>query len=966
MEFTRPAWLLLAIPAAYYTWRFAVGSLADLTPLRAKLAIGLRLAIIGLPILALAGARVVKNVNQDCTVFVLDVSDSITSSKRQQALEYVNKALKTASIDQKSGLVVFGGEALIELAPSNVRRVSKLHSLPSTNETDISQALGVAMALFPENCRKKIVLLSDGNETTGKSIEQAILAASQGISIDVVPIAPDLPRECLLDRIICPSNVKIGEPFDLKIVAVAKQATSARLKLLRNGEPVAQKVFSLAKGKNLLAIQQSISKPGNYEYKAILEPAEDTRPENNVALAYTMVKGKPRVLYIEGQPAQGNYLTKALSTSDIDVELKPASALPNTLADLRAYDALILSDVPAWHLEPEQMALIESGVKDLGIGFTMIGGDYGFGAGGYYDTPVEKCLPVEMSLRNKKVLPSLAVVIIMDKSGSMADLENGRSKIELANDAAASVVSLLKPQDRIGIVVCHNFPVIAVPLQSAENKGPIYSQISTIRAEGGGIYADPSLKMAYGMLKNAPVRQKHIIMLADGNDVDDADQTTLSTVRAIKSSGITISTVAIGDGKDVPFLKAAAAIGRGHFYLAQRAQDLKAIFTSDVMTVSGSAYVEEPFVPRIDTASREFSGIDPRTVPPLLGYVATSPKPAARVAAVSHKNDPILASWQYGLGRSVAFTSDCKARWAARWVSWPGYAKIWTQTIRSTLGKSWTGLYQTVIDVEGGTGRVTIDAVDENGNFINLLKFRGYVVGPSLRSRPIVIEQTAPGRYEGRFEAREIGNYVVSISPISQNGKKVQTGIETHVMSIAYPPEYKDIEPNRALLHRISAETSGKFNPPPNEVLHEGFRPSRSYSDLWHALTLVAILLLPLDIAVRRLSIGTAEIRLLTSSAAEFMDKGRKIFRHQKLPEQSVETVEALLQVKARHRTRPKPTVEIDTSQPSTNVEPLTDQQTQAENQVETKVSQVAETEEDVTSRLLEVKRRSRGSQPGG
>ncbi|MDH7602066.1 MAG: VWA domain-containing protein, partial [Armatimonadota bacterium] len=698
MKFARPEWLVLLIPTAYCTWQFARRSLADLTPARARVAVCIRSVILLMLIMAIAGAGTVRNVDQSCVIFALDVSDSVPKLQQERALKYVNEALRTAARNQKAGIIVFGQEALVELAPCETKKVSKIYSVPTTGQTDISQALGLATALFPENCRKKIVLLSDGNETIGNSIEQAFLAGSQNICIDTIQVSSGLRHECLLEKMLCPSNVKIGEPFDIKILAAAKTPTTAQLKLLRNGTPVEERIISLAKGKSLFVLEQSINKPGSYEFKAILEPAEDTRPENNVALAYTMVKGKPKVLYIDSRPPQGFYLANALGQSNIEVDLKPPSALPSSLADLRAYDAVVLSDVPAWHLTPEQMAVIKSGVKDLGIGFAMVGGEYGFGAGGYYDTPIEECLPVEMSIRKKKVLPSLAVVIVMDKSGSMAEPEGDRTKIELANDAAASVVSLLQPIDQVGVVVCHSYPVVAVPLVPASNKGAIYREISTIRAEGGGIYANPSLQIAYAMLKDAPVRQKHVILLADGNDVDDAGPETLATVQTMRSAKITVSAVAFGEGKDVPFLKAAAAIGGGYFYLAHYARDLKAIFTRDVMTVSRSLYVEEPFVPRIDTSSLEFAGIDPRTIPPLLGYVVTSSKPTARIAAVSHKNDPIFAAWQYGLGKSIAFTSDCKARWAARWLSWPGYKKMWSQTIRSILRKSSSSTYQTLVD----------------------------------------------------------------------------------------------------------------------------------------------------------------------------------------------------------------------------------------------------------------------------
>jgi len=867
IQFTKPLILLLLLPVVYYTWRLTRGSLSDMSRFRSKLSLGLRLAILVMLVFALAGARMVKDVSQRCVVFVMDVSDSVPKDRQEAARAYINQALKSMKSEERAGVVVFGGDASVELAPCSVAKVDKIYSVPSTSHTDISQALGLALASFPEQFQKKIVLLSDGNETLGKAAEQAMLAGSNDVSIDVVPVSCSLPREALLDKMICPSNVKIGEPFDLKVIAVAKNPALARIRILRNNAPAGQKVVDLAKGKSVFTFSQSIPKAGNYEYRAILETDQDTRPENNSALAYTMVRGKPKVLYVEGQPGQGKYLQRALAASDIEVDLRNRSGVPTSLAQLRGYDMVVFSDLPAWNLSPDQMMMIKTGVRDLGLGFTMIGGENSFGAGGYYDTPIEEALPVEMSVRKKKILPSLSVVIIMDKSGSMSMPEDGRTKIELANDAAAAVVKLLQPIDQIGIIVCHSFPVAAVDLKPASNKGPIYGEISTIRAEGGGIVVLPSMKMAYEMISAAPTRQKHIIIMADGSDVDDAGQEGINIATAMASKKITVTTVAFGDGKDVPFLKATAAAGKGYCYLAKHARDLKAIFTKDVMTVSKSLVVEEPFTPRMDRSAPELSDIG--ATPPLLGYVCTGAKPAARVSAISHRKDPILATWQYGLGRSAAFTSDCKARWSSRWLAWAQYNKFWSQVVRSTMRKGTPTDFQTTVDISGGAGHVTIDAVDDKGNFLNLLKFNGSVVGPDNNAHPVTIDQTGPGRYEASFDAREVGNYLVNVA------RKGEGAPDVNVVNIPYPPEYKDIAPNTSLLRRLAEETHGKYAPPAREVFKRDFRSSKAYIDLWQLLALLSILLLPVDIAVRRVSMSPEQIVELYVKAREALRRSR-------------------------------------------------------------------------------------------
>ena len=963
MQFTKPYYLLLLVPLIVYAYYLSKHSLADMSRFRSRLALGLRIGIISMLVLALAGARIVRNASQQCVVFALDASDSISKTKQQAALAYINDSLKTMKSDQKAALVVFGGDASVELAPSQIGRIERIYSKPDSSNTDISQALGLAFATFPENCAKKIVLLSDGNETIGHALEQASLAGSNGISVDTIPLSSELPKEVLLDKMSCPTVVKIGEPFDLKITAVAKQPSVGTVRILKNGAPAGVRTIDLPAGKSVVTFRQSIDKPGGYEFKAILETSDDTRPQNNVALANTKVIGKPRVLYVEGKPGQAQYLSKALASSDIAVDMRDRSGLPTTMAQLQAYDMLVLSDVPAVGMAPEQMTMIRSAVKDLGIGFTMIGGEDSFGAGGYFDTPIEQALPVDMSVRKNKVLPTLSGVLVLDKSGSMSAPEDGRTKIELADDAAASVVKLLQPIDKVGVIVCHDYPVTAVPLRLASNKGPIYSEISTIRAEGGGIYAVPSMRMAYDMIAGAGTRQKHVILMADGDDVDDAGQDLINIAHAMADRKITVTTVAFGEGKDVNCLRTVAAAGKGYFYVAKYARDLKAIFTKDVMLVSKSLIVEEPFIPQMDSSSPELAGIDVGSVPPLLGYVSTSAKPAARVLAISNRKDPILASWQYGLGKSVAFTSDCKARWGARWLGWPDYTKFWSQVVRSTMRKSGPRDFQTTVEVENGVAHVVVDAIDDKGNFLNFLKFSGAVVEPNMNSHSVSIEQTGPGRYEGSFDARQVGSYVVNVLNKAKGADNAQ---DVNVISIPYPPEYKDLAPNTALLKRIAEETHGAYDPGATSLFRGKFRQSRTYTDIWRLLALLSMLLLPVDVAVRRLSV-TPEQAIELYRAVLGQITARLPRRRLRVKQERSEAMSALLRSKkeAVKQTKPDdaPTKPISTpptpksvpSEPKPKVQASAAKPTAASGKSDEQAAGA-----DLASRLLEAKRRAR------
>ena len=946
LQFTKPVYLILIIPLIYFMYRMTKHSLADMSVFRAKASVILRSVLLLMLIFALADVRMVRNVSQQCVVFALDVSDSIPKSKRDSAVDYINRAIKNLKSDQKAAVVVFGENASVELSPGSYRKIGQIHSTPSTSNTDISQSIGLAMAVFPEQSSRKIVLLSDGNETRGKALEQALLASSNNVSVDTVPLTNELPHDIYLDKMVSPATAKIGEPFDLRIIASAKEPSKSDIRLFRNGAAFGVKHVELAKGKNILTFQQSIDKPGSYEYKAIMDDAIDTRPENNIAMSYTIVKGKPKVLYVEGIPGQSKYLTGAISNNSIQVDVRDKSGIPRSMTDMQEYDMMILSDIPAWNMMPEQMLMVKSAVKDLGIGFTMIGGENSFGAGGYFDTPVEETLPVDMSLKKTKVLPSLSVIIVMDKSGSMSMIQDGVEKIQLANDAAASVVKLLQPIDKVGIIVCHSSPSSPVPLRPATDKDPIYSEISTIRAEGGGISVFPSIEMAYNMIKGSGTRQKHIILLADGDDCDDQEG-VIPLAKKMASERITLTTVAIGGGKDVPFLKNSAVTGRGSFYLTTQARDLKAIFTKDVLSVSKALIIEEPFIPVMDFTSQELSGINPDSVPPLLGYVATSAKPAATILAKSNKKDPILAVWQYGLGKSAAFTSDCKARWGSRWVSWPEYGRFWSQILRSTMRRGTSDNFQTVVDIDGGTGHVTVDAVGVNGEFINMLNLKGSVVSPDMKGRTLHMEQTGPGRYEADFDAHDTGTYLVSVGRAGKDGSSANVS----AVSIPYPQEYRNSDTNVNLLKRIARETSGVYNPSPADVLRRNFKKSRAYTELWRLLLIIAVFILPFDIAVRRIALEPRQLAELLSSIMNRLAAYRSRSMGRAVEVDSAVT-ESLLKVK--HRI-PKADSNLDL------IEKLRkpDDSVSANAVVDSvKESASSETEEQHMSKLLEAKRR--------
>ncbi len=690
----------------------------------------------------------------------------------------------------------------------------------------------------------------------------------------------------------------------------------------------------------------SLPEEGFHEIEVLLESAEEAYSENNRGAAFVRIKGEPRVLVLDPDPDDAAALADALDLQDIVVDVGGRTALPTNAADLERYDAVFLSNYPAYSMDLHQMRMLQDGTRDLGIGLGMIGGEFSFGAGGYYQTPVEEALPVDMDVKKDRAFPASAVLMVMDTSGSMGVIEDGREKIELAAEAACAVVDLLQPYDSVGLIASDPRPTSVCSLRRIENKRSVKRDIRSVRAGGGGIACYPSLSAAYEVLADDSSSIRHIILLADGSDCDEqADCVPL--VGEMAKQRITVTAVAFGDGPHVPFLKDVAAAGGGQFYLTQFARDLKKIFTREALTMAKSALVEEPFQPRVADSTAVIQGVDWAAVPPLLGYVATSPKALARVPLVSHKDDPVFAQWQYGLGKSVAFTSDAKPRWAAHWLAWNGFTQFWGQAVRWSLRQLSSGVLYPQIRVAGDEAVVTVDAVAEDGSLLNGLTVRANVNLPDGGRRELVLEQTAPGRYEAAFAAGDSGSYVVGLSAQGADGSEAR---QTVGFAVAYPPDFADMRTEEAFLRSIAEQTGGRVLDDPEEVFVPPTARPRVPIDIWRSLLWLAACLLPLDVAVRRLVVRRED---LEAFAQPVLNAARRLREQQPPDRRAGETMGRLLARRDAARGRSaqeerKPSVTPPRPPAAPRVQPPAGPH------------KPKQTTEATTSRLLEGKRRRR------
>ncbi len=850
------ALLLLGLIVA--VWWLSVHSLAGLEPFRRRFSLALRASIVALLVLALAETQMVRETDRLAVIFCYDNSESIPADLKRVALEYLKGKTAVMKQNDMAGMVVFGGDASMELSPSHLVSIrSSPSSVVETRSTDISAAIRLAMAAFPEGTQRRIVLLTDGNENKGTAIDEAENARVNGVKVDVLPLSYVHEREVLFENLLVPSEVQKNETFEAKMVVNAQQAGKGKLQLFENGALVATEEVDLLPGKNVFVVPRKIEDPGFYTFEAVVttERTEDSVAENNRAFAFTVIRGEPKVLYIEAQEDAAHFLAEALAGENIKVEARGIGGLPTSIAELQNYDSLIFSNVPAYDMSTEQMKMIASAVRDLGLGFIMIGGDASFGAGGYQGTPIEEILPVSMDIPQRKVMPKGALAVILHT----CEFADGNT---WAKHIAVAALEALSKHDLYGVLLFDmRGERWAIPLTEARDKAKIAREIQTLSPSDMPSF-DSTLQHAYKGLSECNAALRHIVIISDG----DPSQPAQVLANAIVRAKITISTICISphSPRDSQVMQQLSIWGKGRHYDVSNPRHLPQIFVKEAAVVRKSLIFEEKFVPAVAYYSEPIRGMLAGEFPPLFGYVATSPKPRAEVPMVSPKEDkdPLFAHWRHGMGKTVAFTSDCKNRWSASWVTWSKYAKFWSQAVRWSLRETGKGDLRVTTQVRDGKGVVTIDAVDREGKFVNFLDMNARVVDPEFAGADLGFEQTGPGRYQAEFPAERVGPYMVNVEYGEAGGAK---GVSRTGVAVSYAPEYKDVDANEGLLRRLAEATGGRVLEVEDDVFVHDSTRTKVPQDLWPSLLWLAILLFPLDVAVRRVMIDPADVRKLVA-----------------------------------------------------------------------------------------------------
>ncbi|HYN63618.1 MAG TPA: VWA domain-containing protein, partial [Candidatus Limnocylindrales bacterium] len=801
-EFVQPAWLgLLAVTVLLVVLSVRGRQRGRVRQVTAST---LRALAIAALVVALAGPLAGSHSRHTDVVFAVDVSSSIARESVTEALDFVNRARETPA---RIGLVVFGADAAVE---STVRGgsepVREITAQVDRSGTDIGRAIHVAIGAFGTAAHRRMVLLSDGRENLGDARSAAAVARSLGVEMHTVAFErPLLQKEVYVQGLTVPSQVRVHEPFKVQAAVHSNEPTRAHLVIMRNGLLLHESEVDLKPGANVYSFVEQADAPGLHEYEAIINSDADSELENNRYQAFVQVQGAPKVLHAVGEPEAGRYVSSALRTQGLTVHEVPASALPASMRELVDYDLVILNNVSGFDVSLAKMELLESYVRDAGGGVVKIGGDKSYAAGGYYGTPMERLLPVTMHAKTEVKIPSLSVIFVLDRSGSMGSKTGDEEKLAIAKRAALSSIELLNRFDRVGVLAFDSGHEWVVPPIDVGMRRPIADQLRKLEA-GGGTNLHPALTEAHRVMRQEQAKVKHLIVLSDG--ITDGLKNFDALAARIAADGITVSTVAMGADSDRALMARLAQLGKGRFYHTEDPRDVPRIFTSETLTVAQDLVVEGDIRPRLAYANELIEGVG--AFPILRGYQRTSAKPAAQVLLLGRDEDPVLASWRYGLGKAVAFTSDLSGRWGRQWVQWPAFGRFISQLARWTMRRSGSEFFVPRFQWHGQRGEISVDVLDPDDQFINGLELEAFLTDPSRRPGRVRLEQIAPGRYHGAFPVPQAGRYYITLS--GRDGER-QVGPRTFGLAVPYSSEYLHLGVDQRLLRDVARIACGRVLP---------------------------------------------------------------------------------------------------------------------------------------------------------
>ena len=838
---TEPIMLILLIPVILYlVWSFNKEKKKTNV---FYLVFTLRAVAVVLLIFALTTPFLMQREKEEQVLFLIDRSASMQANETE-ILEFIENSLQYQKDHHLIGMYSFAESFQTEaLLSSHLSDVPQLTEMTSIGETNISQALQITSGFIDPNKATRIVLFTDGNETKGKMEEELYQITSDRLSVDVVKMSDTYSvHDVMITNLKTPETSHIGAKQSIEIEVETTKDQQITIELYENDEMIHSEAVDVTEGENIFSFDHMATKEGLITYEAKIKAENDAIIENNRMKSLTKIESPPHVLIVQGD--QGNPNIEHSLTHNVMTTTIHAKELPSTLNSYLRYEAIVFDNVPGFYVGEEKMDIIHQAVKNFGTGFMMTGGEMSYGLGGYFQTPIEQLLPVEMEVTGKHKLPTLGLVIVMDRSGSMSG-----SKMSLAKEAAARSVELLNEGDTLGVIAFDDRPWEIIPTDVMNDKEEAVNKILSI-TDGGGTEIYSSLKKAYEDLQPLDLQRKHIILLTDGQENSKRDYHDM--IENGLSNGITLSTVAIGTDADGQLLKQMSEMASGRFYDVLDENMIPSILSRETAMISKTYILDEPFIPRVYNQPN-WNSLFNDGVPQMNAYIATTLKQGATlVLDHEREEDPVLAMWNYGLGKSIAYMSDTSGAWSGDFAKWNQWHAFWQENIKQILPKYNDTPY--IIQQDGRS----FTFIDPNHQ-ANLLK----ITATNELGEELTIDETLTSSRE-RTITVDGENGLVFFNIDDGTGTIFNAG-----KPLPYSEEYRMKEVNMEKLQWLADTTKGQVIEHPDEVFRDMQIKSYSTQPFRQQLIILAMILFFVDITIRRFGLKRISFKRKKKPTAE-------------------------------------------------------------------------------------------------
>jgi len=780
-------------------------------------------------IVALARPELRQEERQENVYILLDRSPSVTATVAAGEVEDAVVALRAANPGKRFGIVTFASRATVpdplSDEPIPTAFVSETGGLGA--RTDLAPAVNLALASMPEEDVNQIILASDGQITEGL-LDAVSAACAANVPISALPLGRAVGVDASLARLDIPSRMEVGRPFQIVVSVESPTPGEATLALYRDGELSSSTSVSLENRLSRFRISDTLTSAGTHTYCVAVKRQGDPIPENDTLCAFAQTEVHPPLLVVSPEPS--NALAALLAGSGITYT---ASRVVPALEELVDYRQILITGFPLSRLEAGDVRTLRSFVTDLGGGLLVAEGESelrGVQGGG-----IEDLLPVSYTLPQQAEQASLAVVYLLDRSGSMLERAGGVEKMDIVKEAAAASISLLLSDSMVGVIAFDRdfywLRHVAPLLDGRE----IYESLPMLEAKGGTDIYYP-IVAALDDLEQVSARVKHVLVLSDGKTVDEARDWDGLLARLQVQSDVHLSVIAVGLKANRQLLDRLAEVGRGSVYTAADFSVLPAVSLEATQRLLRSRFVTEETAVAGPLAAGDLAAI-----PPLQGYALTYPRPTAEVL-LSAGNDPVLARWRLGLGRAGALNTDLDGIWSRDWLSW-SRAPLLLEAILGSV-EAETPVVQGLrpsVEVDTSGVHVRVEAWESDGTFANFLDIEAILLP---NGRAILLEQTSAGLYETTLPALAEGGYGLRVAD------RTRDRVALVHFSVPYPEEYRRTGIDEATLRVIAQATGGRLLAGASEALPE---PSTASTGLLYAPIHQHVLLLSLSLFLAEL-----------------------------------------------------------------------------------------------------------------